>query len=55
MKLDRVYLSRTGTEELNCKVLLLFKYNIVTIHLGGPRKLERSTGGWSDLVGIPVR
>ena len=34
------YITNTYTKELNCELLLLFKFNVATIHLDGPRKLK---------------
>ena len=38
----------------NCKLLLLLKCNVVTIHLVGPRKLKEGPR-LLDFVGIPIR
>ena len=40
MNLYRLYNKWTYKQELNCELLLLFQFNVVTIHLDGSRKLK---------------
>ena len=40
MNLDRLYNKWTYKQELNCELLLLFQFKVVTIHLDGSRKLK---------------